>query len=561
MKLLPGILFLFAFLLLQLPGVTANPSPSRRPKLVILVSIDQMRSDYLSRYDDLFLPATYRMGRGKMRRGGFKYLETMGAYFVDAQHSHYPLFTAPGHAVLLTGAHPYKSGIVGNNWHDRITATNRYCVEDFSEKLVGASAKTKLAPTSPRVLQVTTVGDELKMATGGKSKVWGIGLKDRAPMLMAGHLADGVLWFDEESGNWVTSTYYAPSGVLPAWVREFNDSRVVNRLTNGVWNFQKTRDLGRVWTWTDAVSHPLSGANYQTFTVSPRGNDLVFELARRLIEKETLGRAAQDERKSSHVSDLLTINLSSNDYVGHYYGPDSAETLDITLETDRQISAFLNWLEEKSLLSRTLFIVTADHGVSPLPIEMKSRARFKGGRGFEAETAGTVNQYLAAQYGLRGTNAPAKVVEFNIYIEPAHLAQTNDAPERIHEKVARFLSEYHPSGIYAAYTREQILTGALPRTEIATRVMNGYFPGNSGDIVVVLQPYWIQLSAGSKYQSSHGSPYSFDTSVPLLMMGPGIARRKVLEPTSTLDIAPTVSYLLGILKPSGCEGRILSVCD
>ncbi|HAB16731.1 MAG TPA: alkaline phosphatase family protein [Verrucomicrobiota bacterium] len=538
-------------------GIRGSSVAADRPRLVILISVDQMRSDYLTRYGDLFLPASIPDADGRRQVGGFRYLEASGAWHVDAQHSHFPLFTGPGHAVELTGACPYKSGIVGNYWYDRRSATNRYCVEDPEGKIVGNDIKTKLPDVSPRSLLVTTVGDELKMATGGRARVWAIGLKDRAAILLGGHLADGALWFDEETGNWVTSSYYATNGILRPWLRELNASRLVNQFTNAVWNFEKTKALDRVWTWTEASSHSTTGTNYQAFTVSPMGNDFVFELAKRVIEKESLGQIQTEGRQAPHASDLLAINLSSNDYVGHYYGPDSAEMLDVTLKTDTQLSAFFNWLDQRKLLAQSLIVLTSDHGVSPLPAQMRSDAHFSGAIGYEAEVQSSVQRFLADRYGVRGTNSPVKVVEFNVYIDPSDLAWTNAAPSDIHDEVARFLTDTHTNGVYVAYTKEQILKGQLPRTDVAMRVMNGYYPGLSGDIVLVPQPYWIQLNATSKYKSSHGSPYAYDTSVPLLLSGPGITPGIFTEPASTLDIAPTISFLLGVIKPSGAEGKLL----
>jgi predicted AlkP superfamily pyrophosphatase or phosphodiesterase len=522
-----------------------------KPKLVVLISIDQFRADYLARYDDLFLPAKSRKNKAGGPLGGFKYLEQNGAWFVDAHHTHFPLFTGPGHAVLLTGAHPYKTGIVGNYWFDRANSKKIYCAADPDGKIVGNSGKTKLPTVSPIELRTTTVGDELKLATGGKAKVWALGLKDRAAILMGGHLADGVIWFEEDSGNWVTSTYYATNGMLRPWLKHLNKSRRVDQFTNGVWKPEKTIGRDRVWTKAITDSHDLWGSNYQAFTFSPSGNDFVFETARRMIEEEKLG--------TDSTPDLLAINLSSNDYVGHTYGPDSAEVLDMTLRTDEQLSTLLNWLNNRKLLAETLVILTADHGISPLPKEMGTEAHFRQVIHFEPELEEAINDFLDSKYGIDSARYPAaNVVEFNIYIDKSRLMASNVPPAEIHESVARFLESNKTNRVYAAYTREQILRGALPKTEITERVMMGYHPANSGDVVLIPEPYTIVLSKASTYQTSHGSPYAYDTSVPLLWRGPGIGKGVFTGKASTLDIAPTLSHLLGVLQPSGCEGRILS---
>src|SRR5438552_2253080 len=220
----------FAAIMLFLALFTSDLAHAAdRPRLVVLISIDQGRADYLTRFEDLFLPA--RNGKGV---GGFRYLMERGAYFPDAHHEHLPLATGPGHAALLTGAPPYRHGIVGNDWYDRATKKPVYCVEDESSAIVGTEAT--LHGVSPRNLQVTTVGDELKLATGGRAKVYGMGLKDRAAVLMAGRMADGGYWYDDNSGNWVTSRWYRKEGTLPGWTQQLNAQKYPQAASTTTWS-------------------------------------------------------------------------------------------------------------------------------------------------------------------------------------------------------------------------------------------------------------------------------------------------------------------------------------
>src|SRR6202035_2892918 len=230
---------------------------------------------------------------------GFRYLMQRGAYFTDAHHDHYPLFTGPGHAVLLTGALPYKSGIVGNGWYDRDLGRRRYCVEDEASPLVGTASGGAARPgISPATLRVDTVGDELKMATGGRARVWGLALKDRAAVLMAGRLADGALWFDDESGAWISSRFYLPEGALPAWVTAWNAQHRVDAWFGKEWTLAVPRSaLARLWTpgsrWATDPSalgtgfpHLINGGGtrpgkdfYDAFATTPFGNDFTLDTA------------------------------------------------------------------------------------------------------------------------------------------------------------------------------------------------------------------------------------------------------------------------------------------
>ncbi|HEX2224972.1 MAG TPA: alkaline phosphatase family protein [Thermoanaerobaculia bacterium] len=546
-------------LLLSVQGGQAAPA---RPRLVVVISIDQLRADYLRRFEDLYLPAATAGGPG-----GFRYLMERGAYYTDAHHDHFPLYTGPGHAVQLTGSPSYKSGVVSNNWFDRDLkgGRRRYCVGDPESPLVGVPDPQPDTGISPRTLRVTTVGDELEMATGRQAKVWGLAFKDRAAVLMAGHTVDGVLWFDEGTGAWVSSRYYRPDGTLPRWVNDWNAAKKIDAYFGRRWTLSVPADaLKRLWAPENrhvnpppgmgatfgAEGHPVTGgvaapgpAFYDAFTYTPFGNEYVLDTARELIRREGLG---QDE-----VPDLLALNFSTNDYIGHAFGPDSAEVLDVSVQTDRQLSAFFQYLDKTvpGGLKNVTLVLTADHGVAPIAAEMKAASGMGGtysNRTLQTEAEAALVAELGAGPWTRD------LVDINYYLDLDALRAKGVPAARAEEIVAAALRRQ--PGIYAAYTRTQILEGRLPDHDIARRVARSFHPKVSGDVMIVTDPFWM---SGGATGTTHGSPYTYDTAVPVIFAGFGVRPGRYTERASTLDIAPTLSDILGVLPPSGSEGRVL----
>lgn len=559
-----------AITLLFLLGPAIQAVPPAKPRLVVLISIDQFRADYQSRFEDLYLPAATQAGPG-----GFRYLMEKGAYHTDAHHDHFPLYTGPGHSIHFTGAPPYKSGIISNDWFDRDMDSERYCVRDPKSPLVGADDPEGKLGVSPATLRVTTVGDELKMATGGQAKVWGLAFKDRAAVLMAGHLADGVLWFNDKAGAWISSRYYCKDGTLPQWVVDWNaqkkiDARIAElgqRWKPLLTGAQLAEAQKRLWTpRNENVSDP-SGlgktfgtdghpvASYKAFATTPFGNEYVLATARELIAREELGKDA--------IPDILALNFSSNDYIGHAYGPDSAEVLDASIRTDRQLSEFFQYLDKAipGGLASVTIVLTADHGVAPIAAETTA-AGLPAGTFIDLALQNEAEKALKAALGDAPAGPDGKegswtkaMVEDNYYLDLDALQAKGIPAERAEAIVAAALRSQ--PGIYAAYTRTQILEGRMLDNDIARRVARSFHPKVSGNVVIVPEPQWMP-GYGSGTGTTHGSPYTYDTSVPLLMAGFGIRPGRYTERVSTLDIAPTLSDILGILQPSGCEGRILS---
>jgi predicted AlkP superfamily pyrophosphatase or phosphodiesterase len=551
-----------------------NVRQFKRPHLTVVISIDQFRADYLRRLTDLYLPA--QQSNGKV--GGFRYLMTQGSYFVDARYNHSPTFTGPGHAVILTGGSPYKTGIIGNDWFDKTTHTPVYCVDDARQKVVGAAAGSVAKPMGPLNLRSTTLGDELKLATGGAAKVVTISLKDRAAILLGGHTQDVSLWYDDAGGRWISSTAYCKDAKLPAWAEALNAETIPDQALGTTWTPSvspealartiapnlppKNEPYGMGRVFPHLVGKEKIKQNYRAFTLTPAANAYVFTTAKRAVTAERLGQHGE-------TPDLLALNLATNDYVGHAFGPYSPEALDLSVQTDHQIADFLNFLQTTvpGGLKEVVFVVTADHGVVP-NVENLQERDITAGRILNSGVADAIQKSLDGAFGKREwieKGADGKpiggYIEPYVYlneaaIEAALVSGKATSHAQVEETAARAIAML--PGIYACYTRSQIMEGRLPANEITRRVVNGFYPKVSGDIVVVSEAmYFTDPGTPGPYITTHGSPYVYDTHVPILIAGPGIRAGIWADPVSPADIAPTLCALLGIEMPSACDGTIL----
>ncbi|MCL4401873.1 MAG: alkaline phosphatase family protein [Acidobacteria bacterium] len=480
----------------------------RKPKLVVGIVVDQFRYDYLTRYRNEY-------------KGGFDRLLTQGAVFGNARYEHFPTVTAIGHSVFMTGATPSVSGIVGNSWYDRDEARNLTSVSDDGVKLLGGPG----GGCSPRELLVSTVGDELKIAGGGKPRVIGISLKDRAAILPAGHMADGAYWFNERSGNFVSSTFYFAD--LPDWAKDFNASRPAERYKGASW-----------------LEHKMPEAPeklYPALEASPFGNELVEAFAERAIQAEQLGR--------HDTTDLLTVSFSSNDYVGHRYGPDSPEVHEISLRTDRLFDKFFRYLDAQVGMANVLVVMTGDHGVAPVP-EVQNARRMPGGRMRPGSIRQAVTAALGAKFGdgnwlLTGSDTD---LVFNL-----DLIRQKNLDRAVVERTAAeaALTVMH---VFRVFTREQLMDGHSMEDQVGRRVMNGFYVRRSPDVTVLLEPYWLFGASGT----THGTTFSYDSHVPVIFMGPGIQPARYVRQIMPNDIAPTLATILDVETPSGSMGRALA---
>jgi predicted AlkP superfamily pyrophosphatase or phosphodiesterase len=494
--------------------VCAQPGPpGPRPKLLLTIVVDQFRYDYLTRFRTEYTQ-------------GFQRLLTQGAVFTNAYYEHVPTVTAIGHSTIMTGASPMISGIVSNEWYDRETGRIVTSVSDPQRGLLGAQGEA----SSPHRLMVSTVGDELKLSGKGESKVIGLSIKDRSAILPAGRMADASYWFSNEAGVFVSSSWYMKE--LPEWVKAFNARKAGERF------------LGKPWL-------PMAGGPplhvmpsvpdtmfYSNVERSPFGNELLEEFAEAAIAAERLG--------SHSNTDFLSISFSSNDYVGHAFGPDSAEARDISIRTDRTLGKLFAYLEKQVGMANILVVLTADHGVAPIP-EISRDRKMPGGRLKDAEYMAVVDHALGKAFE-PGKWAVGKKAE-QLFLDPALTAR--HGPEKVRAVAAAALGNL--PHILRVYTREQILQGLPAYDLIARRVTQGYHSVRGPDVVAIAEPYYIFSSD----RATHGTPYSYDAHVPLILMGPGIRAGRYHGAAAVNDIAPTVATVLEVEVPAGSMGRVL----
>jgi predicted AlkP superfamily pyrophosphatase or phosphodiesterase len=498
------------------PAASA-PAATAKPKLVVLIVADQFRADYLTRFASEY-------------NAGFKRLLDTGAVFTNAHQDHFPTVTAVGHSVTMTGAIPAVSGIISNDWYDRVSASLVTSVSDNSEKLLGAEGSDG---ASPRRLLVSTVGDELKMSGKAPAKVVGISMKDRAAILPSGHMADGAYWFDHNSGRFVSSTYYFKS--LPGWVEAFNAKKVADSYAGKVWSLTGTgkplsllaSDPGRML--------------YDGIYNSAFGNDLLETFAEAAIDGEKLGQ--------NGGTDILTMSFSSNDAVGHAKGPDSPEAHDICLRTDKAIGAFLDAVDKKVGLANTLVIFTADHGVSPVP-EVNQQRNMPGGR-LGKTVSQALDKALADKYG-QGHWVLASMGEF-IYLDRALIESRKLKLDEVQDTAAKaLLAVPHVDRVF---TSEDLRHGRYNQDPIALRVAKGFNERRGGDLYLVFESYWLDGSGTSG--TTHGMPFNYDSRVPIVFMGPGVKAGRYHSLVAVYNIAPTLATMLEIQPPSGAFGRVL----
>lgn len=527
---------------------------TKRPRLVLLIAVDQFRYDYLERFGDLF-------GAGGLRR-----LMRDGASWAECNYDHVPTETAPGHATMMTGAWPSETGIIANLWYDRIEGKSVENVRDDSVRLLGGGEGE--AASSPRNLLVSTLGDQLKMATAGRAHVVGVSSKNRAAILPAGRMADAAYWYSTQTGTFVSSTYYFER--LPDWAANFNAAKPADKFFGAKWErllaateyerragrddapWEKGTD-NRAYVFPYVVDGGLKApgpAFYGALDYSPYSNDLVLSFAEAALVNEKLG-ADED-------TDVLTVSFSANDIVGHRYGPYSHEAMDMTLRVDRQIARLLDIVDARVGLANTVVAFTADHGVAPTP-EQATALGLPGGRVNPTDILTAVRNRIRARYGKPGDkDTTADYVQtfsnYQIYFNRAALERDGVRVEEI-ERVAGEAVLTVP-GISRYFTRTQLLAGAVaPADALARRVLHGYNQKRSGDVVVIQEPYKYISSTTSG--ATHGTPYTYDTHVPLVIMGGGLAPGRYLNAATPADIAPTLARILNVEPPSSATGRVL----
>lgn len=543
-RLRTGVLFLVTLSLSSFgqPTPTKNkpvgPSQLPNPKLVVGIVVDQMRYDYIYRYYNKYV------------EGGFKRFLNEG-FNARNHHYHYALtVTGAGHSAIYTGSLPAINGVVGNDWYDKIQGRSVYCSEDASVATVG-SATVSVGKMSPKNLLTSTVTDQLRIATNFTNKTIGIALKDRGSILPAGHTANAAYWFDSRTGNWVTSTYYMKE--LPQWVQDYNAKRKPTEYLQKGWNTllpieQYTESTADAQPYERAPSstmkpvfpYDLAGIAGDPFGIiagTPWGNTITLDMAKEALLAENLGKGSS--------TDFLAISLSTPDYVGHAFGPNSIEEQDIYLRLDRELDAFFKLLDTRVGKGQYSVFMTADHGVMDVPGFWK-QYNLPAGLLNSSQMSTVVKESLVKAFG-EGDYILANN-NYQLYLNYATLDAKKISVQQVCEVVKKALL---PMNGIADVVNLTDLGSSHLNSYLLELYRNGTHAKRSGDIQIVTEPGWF---AGSNTGTTHGSPYNYDTHVPFLLYGWGIKKGETLRRTTIADIAPTISALLKILPPSGNVG-------
>jgi len=536
----------------------ASAIAQERPRLILQITVDQLRGDQPTRYYD-------RLGEG-----GFRYLWESGIVYRDAHHGHANTETIVGHATLATGAHPSNHGMVANLWFDRETGFTTYNVEDpnFTLLTKGASvdANTEIDPTqraarsdgrSPAAMLVTTFSDELRSNTGGEAKVVSVSIKDRGAVSMAGH-SGTAYWFSKANGEFVTSTYYLDK--YPDWVVAFNNAKPTQQFAGTTWQLLHDQDSylfgdsdDRAWE-TDVggfgrvFPHSYGDGSSKYFTtwltLSPPGDKLVLDFAKQALLEEQLGQDA--------LTDYLSVSFSSTDYVGHVFGPSSLEAEDNILRLDRTLAELFAFVDKEVGLENTLIVLSADHGGPDTPGYLQSLKIPAGyvdpGSWDKAAAIARIKKAFKVEADLI-----AAYDHPYVYFSDAVKNNPGIDQHALEAAVVDELSKFH--GVSLAVSSSALRDGNLPDTDIYRAVVNNFNSKRSGEIFIVFEPNWfINDMEGLTVASTHGSPWRYDTYVPIVFAGAGLAPRTVDRRVHTVDVAVTLSAYMNIKPPSGSAG-------
>lgn len=523
----------------QTPKVLPAPA---KPKLVVGLVIDQMRWDYLYRYNDLYGPNGFK----RLLREGFAAENTMIPYT--------PTYTAVGHTCIYTGSIPAATGIVGNNWFDRNSGKNMYCTDDSTAKTIGSD--TKAGKMSPENLWVTTITDELRLSNNFKNKTIGIALKDRGAILPAGHTANAAYWYDDKVGRWITSSYYMNQ--LPLWVYAFNQKDIAASYMSKDWNTllpiekydQSTDDnesFENIIKGEKAPTFPhqlstITDSKYESFKTTPFANSFTFDFAKAALDSEALGT-------TPGVTDFLTVSISSTDYIGHAFGPNSVEAEDTYLRLDKDIADFLTYLDTKLGKGNYTLFLSADHGAAHVPAFL-AQHQIPGGVFSEEELRKELNQLIETNFGLK--NIVLNLQNYQVYLDNDGIEKQGKDINAVKKAVIKSLKE--KVFFTNAFETDKLQTTTLPQPQ-KDMMINGYNPKRSGDIQFTLKPGYFD---GGPKGTTHGLWNPYDAHIPCLFFGWGVKPGKIYRETYMTDIAPTIAAMLKIQMPSGSVGKVIT---
>lgn len=534
---------------LSINAHAAAPAAPAGPKLVVVLVVDGLPQEQVSRY------------RSQFGQGGLRRLLDDGASFSSAHQAHGVTYTAVGHAAILTGAYPNHHGIIANEWLDAKTGAEVYCTDDINHRYLNNEVSMPKDGTSPARLRVSTLGDEMRYASGNRAKVLAVSGKDRGAILLAGKTGTAYMYM-EKSGNFASSDYYMKAH--PAWATEFTAKKPQDRyygkrwqklLADTAYEHDEHDDPRSPRTGTDATfpaSYSSASGNlepdyYQALKKSPFLDELTLDFARAAVIGENLGK------NPAGVADLLGVSLSAHDYVNHAFGPESQLSHDHLQRVDRMLASFFGFLDQRIGMDNVLVVFTSDHGFANVPDF--SYARKTGGQRLEGDLMlGELNKALAAQF--KAEKLVKKSMLPTVMLDYALVEARGLNREEVETFAARFLLNW--DGVSEVFTRTQLERGETTASQTGILMQRAWHRQLSGDLLVVQKPNWI-FKYGKNGGTTHGSPYTYDTNVPLIIMG-----KRWIKPgyygdyTEVVDIAPTLAHLLKVRKPSAAFGRVLT---
>ncbi len=529
---------LFTFILfLNLNSFFAQTAAaaSTKPKLVVGIVVDQMRNDYIYRYWD-------RYGNG-----GFKRLVNDGYYFKNAHYNYIPTYTGPGHCSIYTGATPRVHGVIGNDWFDKRSKKLVYCCEDTLVKTVGASGKNGYM--SPKRQLSSTIGDELKMSSNQKAKVFAVALKDRSSILPAGHAANAAFWLDDTLATFISSTWYINE--LPNWLASFNSKNLAKTYLEKGWQtlypiesysnsitddnkYEKAAYKKEKAVFPYEYTSQLKKNKYAIIKSTPYGNSLTKDLAIECLKNEQLGK--DDE------TDLFCISFSSPDIIAHTYGPRSVEIEDVYLRLDKDIEELLNELDKEVGKNNYTVFLTADHGGADVPNHLIDN-KIPAGYLRDAKLIKKIKTHLEHNYC--DTLLFEELINEQIYLNNSRIEDEKLNKDEVEKKLANFLVSVN--GISEAYPSSVLKNESFEKNDLRSLLQNGYNHKLSGNVAFAYSPAWMDYTEKG---TTHGAGYNYDTHVPVLFYGNGIKKGETYIYTTITQIAPTICELLKINQPN-----------
>jgi predicted AlkP superfamily pyrophosphatase or phosphodiesterase len=540
-------------MILLLNGCAKNAGDSKTlPRLVVFISVDQFRFDYLNRFAKFF---------GK---DGFNYLIREGASFVNCQYEHAETLTSTGHAVMMSGLHPKTHGVIANKWYDRGLNKIVKSVEDTNAPVLGMEQKYKDWGCSPIHMIADNLGDRLKLHNN-QSKVFGVSNKPRSAIFMAGRRADAAYWMHESRGGFFTSGYYMKT--MPSWVQSFNAERSYDRWAGKEWNLlipeanytpldsaiMSHYDYPKGWSGTFPYiigkhKDVVDSDYYRLLLESPYSSEVLLDFAKKLTIEEKLG--------TDDIPDILCISFSANDMIGHSFGPSSREVMDISIRTDRYLTELIQFMNATVGKENVLYVLTSDHGVASIPEDL-NKQNVDAGRISPERIIKVADHAMVGKYGrlTREKSYVAQMINLDFYFNDRALEEKKIDKKDAETYISEVLNKAVPQ-IFQILKSSDLISGKYSQDKVSVLIRNSYNSKNSGDLMIVLKPNYI--FDRNEVGAEHGSPFSYDRHVPLIMAGARWIKTGTFgKPCSPADIAPTLAKILGIEKTEGFDGTTL----